>query len=152
VSDLTPIASKLGTFIRLLASDKKGEVDAALATILKTLKSHGADIHDVASLVEKPTNGKLSEQEMRKIYDAGFQDGFTAAENKNHDSLDFRGIDPDDLDWHEIALWVQKHDDRLSDREREFVDSVAAQTVYREPTEKQSQWLRSIFLKCGARL
>ena len=90
---------------------------------------------------------------MKTLYDAGYQDGLRAAVNKQQGSLDFRGVDGD-VDWHEVALWCQKRDDRddrLSDREREFVDTVAAQTVYREPSVKQARWLKSIFLRLGGR-
>jgi hypothetical protein len=156
VSDLTPIAGKLGTFIRLLASDKEGEVRAAVAALLRTLKAAGTDIHAVADLIEKPANGKLSQADMERIFKAGhelgYEKGVRDAENKSHGSLDFRGVDGSDLDWHAMALWCQKHGDRLSGTEEKFVNDVAARTVYRVPSEKQCKWLKSIFLRLGGRL
>ena len=38
---------------------------------------------------------------------------------------------------------------RLRDKEREFVDDMAGRTVWREPTEKQGKWLKSIWFRLG---
>ena len=60
---------KLGTFIRLLASERDGEVIAAARAIKRVLKSAGRDIHVLASHTEKMNGGggALSEVEMKKI-------------------------------------------------------------------------------------
>jgi len=71
VTDLAPIAGKLANFLRLLASDKDGEVVAAAHAMVRTLNSFGASIHDVAERVENFSNGGLNENEMREIYNAG---------------------------------------------------------------------------------
>jgi hypothetical protein len=44
----TPLEQKLGTFIRMLASERDGEVVAA--AIVRTLKAAGADIHVLADM------------------------------------------------------------------------------------------------------
>ena len=49
----TPLEQKLGTFIRMLASERDGEVVAAARAIVRTLKGAGADIHVLAERVEK---------------------------------------------------------------------------------------------------
>jgi hypothetical protein len=141
---------KLGTFIRLLASERDGEVIAAARAIVRTLKSTGADIHTLAERVEGVNGGKLSEAEMRKLYNAGFEAGMRAVEDKQHGSDDFRSVDglPS---WHEMALWAQARGDRLRGNEREFVNDMASRTVWRVPTEKQGRWLRSIYHRLGGR-
>jgi putative protein kinase ArgK-like GTPase of G3E family len=48
----TPLEQKLGTFIRMLASERDGEVVAAARAIVRTLKAAGADIHVLAERVE----------------------------------------------------------------------------------------------------
>jgi hypothetical protein len=78
---------------------------------------------------------------MRKLYETGFAAGLAAAEDKKFNGRDFRNVGP-----------VAPHDMALSDREAEFIDSIAARTVWRAPTEKQEKWLKSIFLKLGGRL
>jgi hypothetical protein len=64
---------KLANFVRLLASDRDGEVLAAARAIPRVLKAAGADIYALADQVEH--DAKLSEAEMKKLYDAGYDTG-----------------------------------------------------------------------------
>ena len=57
MNPLAPIAGKLGKLIRLLSSDKDGEVLGAVGAIKRTLKSANLDVHDLAGLVE---NGRAA--------------------------------------------------------------------------------------------
>jgi hypothetical protein len=142
---------KLGTLIQLLASEQDGEALAAARAIVRTLQATGADIHTLAERVESANGGKLSEAEMRKLYDAGYQAGMRAVENKQHGAGDFHNVDGLPA-WNEIALFCQRNNDRLRPNERESVNDMAARTVWREPSEKQAKWLRSIFFRLGGRL
>jgi hypothetical protein len=151
MTDLTPIAGKIASLIRLPSSDREGEVINAARALLRTLKSAGADIHTLADRVEKPNGGALTNTEMKKLYDAGYQDGVRAAENKMHGNSDFRDIDGFPA-WSEIALYCQRNNRRLRPNEQEFVNDMASQTVWREPSPKQAKWLRSIFLRLGGRI
>jgi len=36
-------------------------------------------------------------------------------------------------------------------KEQEFVNDIASRTVWREPTERQGKWLKSIFYRLGER-
>jgi hypothetical protein len=148
---LAPIVTKLATFVRLLSSDKEGEIVAAAHAIKRTLKSAGADIHTLAERVEKPNGSGLTEAEMKKLYNAGFNAGMREAENRRYGSADFHNVDGTPH-WHEIALFCQQHNDRLTVTEKPFVNDMAARTVWREPTEKQAKWLKSIFLRLGGRI
>src|SRR5213076_2633468 len=47
----------------------------------------------LAAHVENANGGKLTEAEMRKLYDAGYEAGVRAAENKQHGDGDFRNVD-----------------------------------------------------------
>lgn len=151
MTDLAPIAGRLARLMRMLSSDKPGEVVNAASAMIRTLRSAGADIHVLADLIQKPSNGngKISEKDMRVLYEAGYRDGLAAAEEKKFNGGDFRGID---ISPHEMALFCQERSRRLSDCEEEFINSVAARTVWRAPTEKQEKWLKSIFLRLGGRL
>ena len=62
----TPLEQKLGTFIRMLASERDGEVVAAARAIVRTLKAAGADIHVLAERVETANGSKLTDGEMRE--------------------------------------------------------------------------------------
>jgi hypothetical protein len=139
---------KLGTSIRLLASEQDGEVIAAARAIGRILKSCGKDIHALAEHAERMNGGSgLSEAEMKKIYDAGYNAGVHAVENKQHGAGDFHSVD--EPTWHEIACECATHDDRLRDeRERQFVRDMARRTVRGgEPTEKQAHWLHAIYAR-----
>jgi hypothetical protein len=152
VTDVTPIAGKLSSLVRLHASDKTGEVAAAAAAINRMLRSAGADIHALADRI-KHANGngsKLTESEMRKLHDAGFAAGEAAAKDHNG-ADDFRNLDSTTSP-QTIVAFCQQRIDRLSTREQEFIASVALQLVWRELTPKQTKWLTSIFLRLGGKL
>jgi hypothetical protein len=52
---ITPVTRKrLGPLIRLLGSDKDGEVLATVEAIKRTLASDGADLHDLAVAISQP--------------------------------------------------------------------------------------------------
>jgi hypothetical protein len=142
---------KLGTFIRLLASEQDGEALAAARAIVRVLKSTGADIHTLAERVENVNGGKLTDAEMQKIFNAGFQAGAHAGENKQHGTGDFHNVDGTPA-WNEIALFCQQNNSRLRENERQFVNDMAGRSVWREPTEKQAKWLKSIFYRFGGKI
>jgi len=147
---LAPIVGKLAACIRMLSSDKDGDVITAARGLVRMLKGADTDIHAFAERIAKP-NGGLTDAEMRKLYDAGYEAGVRAVENKQHGSGDFHNVDglPS---WNEIALFCQQNNDRLRPTERQFIDDIASRTVWREPTEKQAKWLRSIFYRLGGKL
>jgi hypothetical protein len=145
---LAPIAGKLARCIRMLSSDKDGDVISAARGIMRTLRGAGADIHTLADRLEKPNGGALTDAEMKKLYDAGFAAGARATENKFHGDDDFRDANVTPT-WHDMATWCQRHSARLGSREREFIDQMAERTVWREPTEKQGKWLKSIWHRLG---
>jgi hypothetical protein len=148
---LAPIVGKLAACIRMLSSDKDGDVITAARGLVRMLKVAGTDIHTLADRIENPNDGGLTDAEMRKLYDAGYQAGVRAVENKQHGSGDFHNVDglPN---WNEIALFCQQNSDRLRENERAFINDMASYTVWREPTKKQAKWLRSIFYRLGGRL
>ena len=92
-SNLAPITGKLGKMIRMLASDCDGDVIAAARAIKRSLRSEGLDIHELAKAIEEPNGGTLTEAEMRKLYDAGYDAGLRAAEDKHHGAADFANVD-----------------------------------------------------------
>jgi hypothetical protein len=149
-SNLAPITAKLCKMIRMLASDCDGDVIAAARAIKRTLRSEGLDIHELAKGIEEPNGGTLTEAEMRKLYDAGYDAGLRAAEEKHHGAADFANVDGTPS-WHEIALWCQQRNERLREKEREFVSDMASRAVWRDPTEKQGKWLKSIFYRLGGK-
>jgi hypothetical protein len=115
---VTPAASdKLAKLVRLLSSDKDGEVLAAASAIKRTLAAAGSDIHALADALCRP---QPKEPPRRPWHEDG-------------------------NDWHSKACECQAHSEQFSEREQEFIDSMVGWTAFREPTEKQQAWLLSIF-------
>ena len=125
---------KLEKLVRLLSSDKEGEVVAAARAIQRTLSNAGSDIHELA---ERIRGGKLSESEMRKIYEAGYEHGKDegAAEKGFSDTT----TGPS---WLAMAQYCAEHSRGLSDWERNFVEEMID---WRRPSEKQLVILRRIY-------
>jgi hypothetical protein len=135
---------KLEKLVRLLSSDKEGEVVAAAHAIKRALANAGSDIHELA---ERIKGGKLSESEMRKIYDAGYEAGKdeSAAEKGFSDTT----AGPS---WLQMAEYCAEHDNgRLTERERGFIDDMTRWCLRREPTEKQGKWLHLLYVRIGPR-
>jgi hypothetical protein len=135
---------KLEKLLKLLTSDKDGEVVAAARAIKRTLNSAGTDIHELAERVKG--GGGLSKAEMQKIYDAGVRDGKDAA------AADGKFADVEGPSYLEMAEFCVEHDNgRLTAKERDFVDDMTRWCIRREPTEKQARWLHLIWVRLGKR-
>ena len=152
------LAAKLGKPIRLLASNSQGEAFAALCAIARLLEAYRLTFHELADHVENGGGG-LSETDKQKISAAienaraiGYAEGVKAAESKQHGTGAFRNTDGT-LEWTEVALFVQRQKHRLPEKHHEFIDDMAARTVYgREPTPRQHQYLHSLFYKLGGKI
>src|SRR5262245_50787012 len=153
------LAAKLGKPIRLLASNSQGEAFAALCAIARLLESHGHSFHSLADHVESANGGSLSDADKQKIRSAieharaiGYAEGVKAAESKQHGTGAFRNTDGT-LESTEVALYCQREKYRLDTRHHEFIDDMAARTVYgREPTPKQYRYLHFLFFRLGGKI
>jgi hypothetical protein len=145
VSDaLAPIAGKLAKLIRLLASDKNGELVAAVHAIKRTLESGGLDMHALADGIEQSNGKKFSEQDALEIYQRGVEDGRRGAEQQAPVSFSTVG----EPSWNDVARECEATAAQLSPREQEFVRDMCSWTVNGgTPTEKQAKWLRSIWAR-----
>ena len=143
---LAPVADKLGKLLRLLSSDRDGEIVGTARAIMRTLDGAGLDIHALAEGIGALADGKkkFSEADALEIYRRGVEDGKRAAETEN---IGFRNVG--EPTWHEIACECAANDERLRDeRERQFVRDMVRRTVRRgEPTDKQAHWLRAIYAR-----
>jgi len=153
------LAAKLGKPIRLLASNSQGEAFAALCAIARLLESHGHSFHTLADHVENINGSSLSDADKQRIRSEiesaraiGYAEGVRAAEAKQHGTGAFRNADGK-LDWKEVALYVQREKHRLPAKNHEFVDKMAARTVWDdEPTERMHRYLHSLFYQLGGKI
>src|SRR5215813_5659896 len=140
------LEEKVASLVRLLASDKDGEIIAAARALKRTLESAGTDMNGLAHGIENlGKNAEVSKDQMKKIWDAAVQH----TENRLHGGDDFRSTDGKPT-WEAVALYCQRNINRLDTRHHEFINKVAAQTVYdQEPTERMHKYLFSLFLRLG---
>jgi hypothetical protein len=128
MAELTPSArDRLGKLVRMLSSDKPGEVVAATEAIKRTLATEGFDIHSLADALCQPA----SEAKPREAETADDPARTT--------------------DWHAVACACAEREVLLSAREREFVLDMVWWTERTWPTEKQQSWLLSIFVRVRRR-
>jgi hypothetical protein len=132
---------KISKLIKMLSSSSDGEVVAAARAILRTLQAQGTDIHELAERVE---GRKLSQAEMKVIYDKAFQDGKSAAAATS-------GFSPVDVPtFHSMACEIQaKANGRLNPKEKDFIDDMVRWCALREPSEKQAKWLHALYCRIG---
>jgi len=150
--------SELGDVIRQLASDNQGVAFAALCAMARKLEKYGCSFLDLADHIENGSGG-LSEDDKKKIRSEienaraiGYAEGVAAAESKQHGTGAFRNTDGK-LDWKEVALYVQREKHRLNPKHHDFINKVAAQTVYdREPTQPMHKYLHSLFYQLGGKI
>jgi hypothetical protein len=137
---LDPVNGKLGKLLRLLGSDRDGEVVATGRSIVRVLEGAGLDLHVLADNIDG--DNKIAEQ----AYKRGIVDGRRQAEEERRG---FRSVDAlDEPTWHEIACECAARESRLDGKEREFVADMVRWTVRGgKPTEKQAKWLRLIFMR-----
>lgn len=90
---------KVGKLIRLLASDKPGEVVAAASALQRTLQASGRDLHDIADIVEA---------------------GLRPAQPRQLSGPPAPNLD----DWGSMAWWCHHHRHRLPVHQRELVEDL----------------------------
>jgi hypothetical protein len=149
----TTLEQRIAMTIRLLASDKDGEILAAVCALKRVLESAGTDLNGLANGIEnfgkaEKKAAEMLAQERKKIWDTAVQH----TENRLHGADDF--IDSSGKPtWQSVALFCQRNKHRLRPQTHEFVDKMASQTVYgREPTENQHRYLFALFLQLGGKI
>jgi hypothetical protein len=131
---------RLEKLIKLLTSDKDGEVVAAARAIRRTLENANSDIHELASRLK---DGGLSEAEMRKIYEAGRQaerDERDAAET----NIKFTDVEESGSHVDMAKFCVERDRGHLTPWERNFAEEMIH---WRRPSEKQLAILLRIYCK-----
>jgi hypothetical protein len=153
VTDLAPISTKLANFIRLLASDKDGEVVAAARAMIRTLQGIGADVHDIAEYIEHP-RGEISEADMQAILDKGIEIGVKrAGQQSRSNGGASHHVTPQFPPARDMAMHCYRNIDELrSDWEREFVTNMASWTRVRPLSPKQQAHLEKIYIKLHGRI
>jgi hypothetical protein len=115
-ADIAPTIAKL---LRLLASDKPGEVAASAQALRRVLGSANLDLHDLANVVE-----------------------FAA----RREAPQVASATADDDDAREMIRCCRECSELLSAKELAFVRSMAKWRG--QPTSRQQAWLSSLYIRC----
>jgi hypothetical protein len=119
MTTFTDIAPTIAKLLRLLASDKPGEVAASAHALRRVLGSAKLDLHDLANVVEFSARREISRVEAT-------------------------ADDPDDL--REMIRCRRECSGLLTSKELAFVRSMARWRG--EPTERQLAWLGALYERC----
>jgi hypothetical protein len=147
---------KIAYTLRLMnSSTEPGEIAAAVHALKRLLEALRTDLDGLARGFEKILSGggkAITQIEMQKAIDNAYAAGLQDAENKAHGADDFRNADGTPS-WEAIALFLQRNKQRLPARNHEFVDKMAAQTVWgKEPSPPHHKYLKSLFYQLGGKL
>jgi hypothetical protein len=151
---------KIVSLIRMLGSDKPGEILAAVSAIKRVLESQGRDFNDLGNDIETLT-GALNKAEIEQIYTTGHQDGYAKALDdvgSNH-VFNLNGFHPvngsaSGSSWQEMAQFVGSKANYLHrDRDREFAESIIEQARWKSTiSPAQDKWLRDLYVKLGGKI
>ena len=149
-----PVAKRIAMLFRMLSSNYEGEVLSAVAAMKRLFAAEGLAFNDIATVIES-CNGeieerKYSDSDAEIIFARGVEKGRAEQTRVQAGSPEFYDADGRPR-WNAIALFCQKNHQRLRPTEQGFVDDMAGNTLWREPSEKQARWLLSIFLRLGGR-
>jgi len=142
-----PIAKRIAKLLRLLASPHNGERANAVTMMQRTLAAERLSFNDIAIVIENH-QGEIEE---RKYSDAGVEKGRKQEIRKEQAPPEFYDVEGQPR-WQEIALFCQNNIARLrSEWERTFINDMAGNTLWRDPTPKQAKHLLAIFVKLGGK-
>ena len=119
MTTFTDIAPTIAKLLRLLASDKPGELVASVHAMRRVLGSAELDLHDLANVVE---------------FSAGREAPQVASTIADND------------DAREMIRCCRECSDLLSAKELAFVRSMAKWRG--QPTSRQQAWLSSLYIRC----
>jgi hypothetical protein len=150
-----PFETRIADLVRLLGSESEGEVLNAHRALKRVLASRCVGFTDLGNAIEKLATGGLADDQMQRLFDAGYQKGLKDAARKQVEAEGAFGLRPDGSpDWESIALYCQREKGRLKeDRHHQFVDDMASRMTWSlEPTPKQATYLLSLFRQLGGRV
>jgi hypothetical protein len=147
------LAKRIGASIRLLASDI--DRTSAINGLLRLLPSAALTFNDLAVLIEN-CDGQIEE---RKYSDSDAEIIFAKGQEKGRKEEARKQTAPPEFydtegqpRWQAIAVFCQNNIARLrSEWERTFINDMAGNTLWRQPTPKQAKHLLAIFVKLGGK-
>jgi hypothetical protein len=156
VDPVDAFAHKLAASIRLLLSNRSGDVTAALAGVQRLLQTK-FDKHAIADRLEKvqsDADNQKIEAAVKEAYALGRAEGIKQAQASQRGTNTFRNTDGK-LEFDQVALYVQRemHRLRYPEKHREFLDKMALYAVEGyEPSKRQGKYLFDLFVELGGKI
>ena len=151
---LAAVVPRIAQLTRMLASSSDGEVLAAARALVRTLVGAGLDIHAVVERIEIPP---VSDEEMQKIFDAGYAERVSDEAEQRHRAVAVVasladgevGDGINGYSWREIAGHCLANRQRIRSRweSDRFIPSVAERLAnpHYKLSDKEAPILRRIF-------
>jgi hypothetical protein len=161
------LIDRLTKIIVMFSSPNEGDLIAAGRALQRTLVSANTDIHELAERLK--VGRGLSDEDKEQIkaqianeianaratgYAEGVRDGQARAQGFDG----FHSVD-ESADWREVALFVEREQDRLPFRTQqksaEFIADMATRSrspYSSEPTQRQHEWMHGLFFKLGGKI
>jgi hypothetical protein len=151
-------AGRCADLIRRFGTDFEGEAVATWTLLKRLLASRNLTFTDLGNDLESLATGGVAEEERNRIYDAAYAEGI-ADERRKHVEAEAEaqavfGLKPDgSTDWEAIALYCQREKTRFESRHYDFVDRMAAKSVWgQDPSPREGKYLLSLFRGIGGRM
>ena len=124
------------------------------------LKSHGADVHDLADVFDKYEKGELSEVKedfYKQTYVRAYQKGAEDERKKmaQGGTVGFSPADKDEVSWQQAVLYAEQRANKLNSWEQGLINDMALQMRYapsKEPSEKQTLHIFKIYRRLGGKV
>jgi hypothetical protein len=143
----TKLARKLASTVRLLASNKPNEVVAAAQALGRILQGTSTDvIFGIAERIENESNGKISDAEMKEIFDAGVAHGKKLGEQARAQAQQAHAQMPPA---YTMANFCFERKDRMNDWEWEFITNILPWSRRGSLSPKQQNKLEDIYVRLG---
>ena len=145
----TEFAEKVAAIIRLFASNRAGEADAAIRAFGRTLQNAGADvIYAIADRVEK--GAELTDEEIKQVYDTALAEFERKHATNGHGPPSGNGK----ISMPEVLTMVQFCFERVEnlprEKDQEFIRDIYRRAIWRRgTTPKQQTWLEDLYFKLG---
>jgi hypothetical protein len=128
--------TKIGKLLRLLASDRPGEVVAAAGALKRTLEAGGLDLHDLAAAAERGLCQPPVERQQRHL--TSWAPPLPSTDN-----------------WQDLAWWLHWHRQELRGDQRERVADYLLGTAFNDTDGRCMAWhldeLRGMAASIGRR-
>jgi hypothetical protein len=140
-------AKRLASTVRRLTSNMPNEVDAAAQAVARILSGASKEvIFGIAERIENESNGKLNDDEMKEIFDAGVEHGKKLSAKVQAQTQQAQAQMPPAYD---MAMYCFERINQLNSKHRDFIEKMVRTTRRWSPSLKQQAYLEDLYIQLG---